>query len=50
MGKEIGAKEIQNNSKIKPNIVDSVAETLFITLYTKSVETRKKDPLIVDVL
>jgi methyltransferase (TIGR00027 family) len=34
--------------KIKPDIIDSIAETLFIPLYTKSVETKKKDPLIVD--
>jgi methyltransferase (TIGR00027 family) len=34
--------------KIKPDIIDNIAETLFIPLYTKSVETKKKDPLIVD--
>ena len=34
--------------KIKPDIIDSIAETLFIPLYIKSVETKKKDPLIVD--
>ncbi|ACF13462.1 O-methyltransferase domain protein [Chloroherpeton thalassium ATCC 35110] len=35
-------------SKIKLNIQDSVADTLLITLYTKSIESKKKDPLIVD--
>jgi len=35
-------------SKIKLNIQDSIADTLLITLYTKSVESKKKDPLIVD--
>lgn len=35
-------------SKIKPNISDSIAETLFITLCAKSVESRKKKPLISD--
>lgn len=36
------------NSTIKPDIQDHIADTLFITLYAKAVETRKKKPLIVD--
>lgn len=36
-------------SKINLHITDSIADTLFITLYAKSVETRKKDPLITDL-
>lgn len=35
-------------SKIKLNIQDAIADTLLITLYAKSVETKKKDPLIID--
>lgn len=35
-------------SKIKLNITDRIADTLFITLYAKAVETQKKDPLIID--
>jgi O-methyltransferase involved in polyketide biosynthesis len=41
-------KEARKIDKITPNITDSIAETLFITLYTKSEETKRKDPLIVD--
>ena len=36
-------------SKIKLGIKDSIAETLFITLYAKAVETKQKDPLITDI-
>lgn len=36
------------NEKIKLDIKDSVADTLFITLYAKAVETQKDDPLIFD--
>ena len=35
--------------KIKLNIRDSIADTLFITLYAKAIETKKKKPLITDV-
>ena len=35
-------------SKIKLNITNSIADTLFITLYAKAIETEKKDPLITD--
>jgi len=34
--------------KIKLNIQDNIADTLFITLYAKSTETKKKNPLICD--
>jgi len=34
--------------KIKLNIKNNIADTLFITLYAKSVETKKKNPLITD--
>lgn len=36
--------------KIKLNIQDNIADTLLITLYAKSVETKKKDPLISDLV
>lgn len=36
------------SNKIKLDILDNVAETLFITLYAKSVETKRKNPLIRD--
>lgn len=35
--------------KIPLNIKDSIADTLFITLYAKSVETQRQDPLITDL-
>lgn len=34
---------------MKLNITDNIADTLFITLYAKAVETNKKDPLITDL-
>src|SRR5690625_3185233 len=34
--------------KIKLNITNNIADTLFITLYAKAVETEKKNPLITD--
>lgn len=36
-------------SKVKLNITDSIADTMLITLYAKSVETKKKNPLITDL-
>lgn len=35
--------------KIKLDIQDSIADTLFITLYARSVETKRRDPLITDI-
>ncbi|MCX5468006.1 class I SAM-dependent methyltransferase [Acinetobacter nematophilus] len=35
-------------NKIALNLQDEIADTLLITLYAKSVETRKKEPLIND--
>ncbi len=34
--------------KIKVNIKDSIADTLFITLFAKAVESEKSNPLISD--
>ena len=34
--------------KISLNLQDEIADTLLITLYAKSVETQKKNPLIND--
>ncbi len=36
------------NHKFKTEIKGSIADTLFITLYAKAVESKKKNPLIVD--
>jgi O-methyltransferase involved in polyketide biosynthesis len=48
MNEVISPKETQKVDKVKPTITDGIAETLFITLYTKAEETTRKDPIIVD--
>jgi methyltransferase (TIGR00027 family) len=50
MNETISPKETRKRNKVKPDITDGIAETLFITLYTKAEETRRKDPLIVDTI